>query len=52
MDTYTLDTEKVSEILNDLYTILEQRYNALLEEKETQNNSLLLMIVQNNDVAK
>lgn len=52
VDTYTLDTEKVSEILNDWYTILEERYNALLEEKETQNNSLLLMIVQNNDVAK
>lgn len=50
--TYTLDINSISDVINEWHIILEQRYNALLEENSTQDNRLLLMLVQNNDIAK
>lgn len=53
VDTYTLDTEKVSSILQEWHSILKTRYESLLDTGMLEeNNELLLMIVQNNDVAK
>lgn len=51
--TYTLDIEKITEILQEWYMILEERYNSLLDEGTLGDSTkLLLMIIQNNDVAK
>ncbi len=53
VEKYTLDTSLVKETLESWYDILEKRYNNLLEDGNSENDSeLLLMIVQNNDVAK
>ena len=55
VDVYTLDVERITEIFMNWYSILEQRYDKLLfedEESTETNNDLLLMIIQNNDVAK
>ena len=48
---YTLDSSKVGEVLNSWKDLLESRYNAMLMEDKPENNNLLLMIIQNNDVA-
>lgn len=50
--TYTLNIDSISEIIQRWYLILEERYNALLEKKTIKNNYLLLMLIQNNDIAK
>lgn len=53
VDTYTLDAEKITDIFMEWYLILDKRYNSLLEEGTMGSNAdLLLMIVQNNDIAK
>lgn len=53
VDTYTLDVEQVADTIQDWHTILSERYNNLIEESSIgENSELLLMIVQNNDIAK
>lgn len=49
---YTLDDKEVGSILDEWKEILEDRYNAMLTETTPKDNDLLLLIVQNNDVAK
>ena len=53
VDTYTLDTETVVGKIKEWHSILDNRYNSLMETgKIGDNNDLLLLIIQNNDVAK
>jgi S-DNA-T family DNA segregation ATPase FtsK/SpoIIIE len=53
VDTYTLDVERVVDTIQEWHTILNERYNSLVEEGTIgKSNELLLMIVQNNDIAK
>ncbi len=53
VDTYTLNVEQVSDIIQTWYSILSERYNRLLEgDSANGTDELLLMIIQNNDVAK
>lgn len=53
VDTYTLNATEVPGILHEWHAILKKRYDALLDEESTgENSKLLLMIIQNNDVAK
>ncbi len=53
VDTYTLDIERVTDTIQDWHSILSQRYNNLIEEGSIGYNAeLLLMIIQNNDIAK
>lgn len=49
---YTLDATTVVEKLSAWHAILEERYMAMLEEREPRNNDMLVLIVQNNEVAK
>ena len=50
---YTLEAEKVKDIINKWYEILKSRYNDMLENGVMgENFELLLMIIQNNDVAQ
>ena len=51
--TYTLDSTQITEIIQEWHAILNERYNSLVEKGTIEGASeLLLMIVQNNDVAK
>ena len=53
VDTYTLDCDTVVEILKKWHTILENRYNSMVETGTFgDSNELLLLIIQNNDLAK
>lgn len=53
VDAYNLNTEKIVETIPKWHSILEERYNRLVEEGTIDESAeLLLMIVQNNDVAK
>lgn len=53
VENYTVDAEKSIEIVPKWYSILNRRYDALMENGTVEeDNALLLMIVQNNDVAK
>lgn len=52
VDTYSLDTEIVLETIGTWHGILEERYQAMMEEREPQDNALLMLIIQNNDAAK
>lgn len=53
VDTYSLNTESTTEIINQWHSILNERYDNLIDNGTLGNNSeLLLMIVQNNDIAK
>lgn len=50
---YTLGTDAVSKIINEWHEILSNRYNALMENGNMgEGAELLLLIIQNNDVAK
>ena len=49
---YTLDSSLITSVIDEWYTLLEDRYEAMLMETQPQNNDLLLMVVQNNDIAK
>ena len=51
--TYTLDTDAANEILGEWYDELNTRYDRLVGEGSIgEDAELLLMIVQNNDLAK
>lgn len=53
VDTYTLNTDDVSNIIQKWHAKLQTGYDSLMAEDHAQNNSeLLLMIIQNNDIAK
>lgn len=53
VEMYTLDVDRVSEVIQEWYSILSARYDSLIEDDQSEvSNELLLMIVQNNDVAK
>lgn len=53
VDTYTLNIEQVGELINSWHAELARRYDALMEEGAGEAaNELLLLIIQNNDVAK
>ena len=48
---YFIGTENIAEVIRRWHKELEKRYDALLLDESTAQNDLLLMIVQNNDVA-
>ncbi len=51
--TYSLGVDKVTDIIQEWHSVLTERYNTLIENGSINGNSeLLLMIIQNNDVAK
>jgi len=52
VDIYTLDTDNITDKLCEWHSILDERYQAMLEEKEPRDNALLILIIQNNDVAR
>ncbi len=53
VEEYTLNTDRVIEKLNEWYEILEKRYSEMLISEETSSQEeLLVLIIQNNDVAK
>lgn len=53
VDCYTLDVNRVKEIVEVWHSILKERYEKMIEEDAAEERKeLLLMIVQNNDVAK
>lgn len=49
---YTLNAESIKDVIIEWHEILQNRYKSLLTEDATDNNELLLMIIQNNEVAK
>lgn len=50
---YTLDTTTATELLSSWSDRLEARYMSMMDTPETSgDNTLLLMVIQNNDVAK
>ena len=52
-EMYTLDAEKIKEVINEWHEVLTDRYEKMLSEDNCDIPSeLLLMIIQNNDVAK
>ncbi|MGN0027795.1 MAG: type VII secretion protein EssC [Clostridium sp.] len=52
IESYSLNTDEVIEKLSEWNMILESRYQAMLEESVPEDNELLMLIIQNNDVAK
>lgn len=53
VDAYTLDIEQIDSILSDWNSVLDARYTSLMETGSLgDSGELLLLIVQNNDVAK
>lgn len=53
VDKYSLNTESTTKIINQWHSILNKRYYNLIDNGTLGDNSeLLLMIIQNNDVAK
>lgn len=48
---YSLDSSDIENILKGWKALLENRYNSMLNEVEAYDNDLLLLIIQNNDVA-
>ena len=48
---YTLEVNDIKDILENWHELLEKQYQLILEGKEV-HNELLLLIIQNNDVAK
>ena len=53
VDTYTLDLDAVIEKIKEWHVLLSERYNSLVDTGTLgDNNDLLLLIVQNNDIAK
>ena len=49
---YTLDVDEIHEILDDYYEKLNERYNRLVSEEDIVDERLLLLLINNNDVAK
>ena len=53
VDRYILDSDSIIDIVADWSTILENRYNNIIDNGTIgDDNELLLLIIQNNDVAK
>ncbi len=52
VDKYSMDVEHISSVIDEWYELLSKRYNYLLEQGSMGDDELLLMIIQNNDVAK
>lgn len=53
VEEYTLNTDRIIEKLNEWYEILDKRYSEMLIAEETfSQDELLILIIQNNDVAK
>lgn len=52
VESYTLNTESITLKLNEWHYILEERYQAMVDEREPEDNTLLMLLIQNNDVAK
>lgn len=48
---YTIDSGEVAGVLSEWSGILEDRYQAMIEERNSVDNDLLLLVIQNNDVA-
>ena len=52
VESYSLDSDLVLDKIAEWHGLLEERYQAMLEEREPKDNSLLMLIIQNNDVAR
>lgn len=53
VETYSIDVEQVADVINEWHSLLTKRYDCLIEHGTLgDDEDLLLMIVQNNDVAK
>lgn len=53
VEEYTLDAQRIIDKLNEWYQILEKRYSQMLESNDLLiQGELLVLIIQNNDVAK
>ena len=48
---YTLEVSEIESVLKGWKALLEDRYNSMLEEREPFDNDLLVLIIQNNEVA-
>jgi S-DNA-T family DNA segregation ATPase FtsK/SpoIIIE len=51
VDTYTTDCETVKTVINNWYSVLLNRYDAMIRDQEKDDAPLLLMILNNNDAA-
>ena len=53
MDVYSLNVEHITQVVSSWYAVLSERYERLIAEGDIGGNTeLLLMIVQNNDIAR
>lgn len=52
VEDYTLNCEEVLEKIAKWHRILDERYQAMMSETKYEDNSLLLLIIQNNDITK
>ena len=52
VEKYTIDTTSIIDVLAEWHRIAEERYQNMILEKESEERELLLLIIQNNDVAK
>ena len=53
VSNYTLGTDGIGSVVNEWHSILESRYDSLMENDTMGDSSeLLLLVIQNNDVAK
>lgn len=49
---YTMDVTEIDNVLMGCTALLEDRYNSLLMDEEPFDNELLVLIIQNNDIAQ
>lgn len=52
VETYSLDIEIILKKIGEWHNILEERYQAMMEERLPKDNALLMLVIQNNDVAR
>lgn len=52
VEDYTLNCEEVLEKITKWHQMLEERYQAMMSESKIVDDSLLLLIIQNNDITK
>lgn len=53
VETYTLEAGRIKELITEWHSILKERYEHLVETGDVgEHAELLLLIIQNNDVAK
>lgn len=50
-ELYTINPESIKGVIENIYEILSKRYEEMFKENKTQN-SLLLLIINNNDAAR